>query len=86
MTSELERIKILEGKIGQVVDHIRKLTAENDKLKQQLKESRTEKKELEDSARKLARMDEEMKKYEGEREVLKEKIEAIIGEIDKLGL
>jgi FtsZ-binding cell division protein ZapB len=86
LTSELERIKILEGKIGQVVDHIRKLTAENDKLKQQLKESRTEKMELEDSARKLARMDEEMKKYEGEREVLKGKIEAIIGEIDKLGL
>ena len=86
MTSELERIKILEGKIGQVVDHIRKLTAENDKLKQQVKESRTEKKEFEEGARKLARMDEEMKKYEGEREVLKGKIEAIIGEIDKLGL
>ena len=86
MTSELERIKILEGKIGQVVDHIRKLTAENDKLKQQLKESRTEKKELEDNARKFARMDEEMKKHEGEREALKGKIEAIIGEIDKLGL
>ena len=38
MTSELERIKILEGKIGQVVDHIHKLTTENEKLKQQLKE------------------------------------------------
>jgi regulator of replication initiation timing len=86
LTSELERIKILEGKIGQVVDHIHKLTAENDKLRQQLKESKTEKKELEDGARKLAKMDEDMKRYEGEREVLKGKIEAIIGQIDKLGL
>jgi predicted RNase H-like nuclease (RuvC/YqgF family) len=86
LTSELERIKILEGKIGQVVDHIHKLTAENEKLRQQLKEARTEKKEIEEGARRLARMDEEMKKAEGEREVLKSKIEAIIGQIDKLGL
>jgi len=86
LTSELERIKILEGKIGQVVDHIHKLTAENEKLRQQLKESKTEKKEREDGARKLAKMDEDMKRYEGEREVLKGKIEAIIGQIDKLGL
>jgi predicted RNase H-like nuclease (RuvC/YqgF family) len=86
LTSELERIKILEGKIGQVVDHIHKLTAENEKLRQQVKETRTEKKEVEESARKLARLDEEMKKSEGERALLKGKIEAIIGEIDKLGL
>ena len=86
LTSELERIKILEGKIGQVVDHIHKLTTENEKLRQQLKEFRTEKKDFEESTRKIARMDEEMKKYEGERELLKGKIEAIIGEIDKLGL
>jgi SMC interacting uncharacterized protein involved in chromosome segregation len=86
LTSELERIKILEGKIGQVVDHIHKLTTENEKLRQQIKESRTEKKDFEESARKLARMDEDMKKYEGERELLKGKIEAIIGQIDKLGL
>ena len=86
MTSELERIKILEGKIGLVVDHIHKLTTENDKLKQQLKELRAEKKDFEDGARKIARLDEEMKKYEGEREVLKGKIEGIIAEIDKLGL
>lgn len=86
MTSELERIKILEGKIGQVVDHIHKLTTENEKLRQQIKELRTEKKDFEENARKVARMDEEMKRYEGEREVLKEKIEAIIGQIDQLGL
>jgi len=48
LTSELERIKILEGKIGQVVDHIHKLTTENEKLRQQLKELRTEKKDFED--------------------------------------
>ena len=86
MTTELERIKILEGKIGLVVDHIHKLTAENDKLKQQIKDLKADKKESEDNARKIVRLDEEMKKYEGEREVLKGKIEAIIGEIDKLGL
>jgi SMC interacting uncharacterized protein involved in chromosome segregation len=86
LTTELERIKILEGKIGQVVDYIHKLTTENEKLKQQLKEARTEKKEFEESGRKIARMDEDMKKYEGEREILKGKIEAIIGQIDKLGL
>jgi chromosome segregation ATPase len=86
LTTELERIKILEGKIGLVVDHIHKLTAENDKLKQQIKDLKADKKESEDNARKIARMDDEMKKYEGEREVLKGKIEAIIGEIDKLGL
>lgn len=86
MTSELERIKILEGKIGQVVDHIHKISTENEKLKQQLKEFRTEKKEFEESSRKIARMDEEMKKFEGERDIIKEKIEAIIGQIDQLGL
>jgi regulator of replication initiation timing len=70
LTTELERIKILEGKISQVVDYIHKLTAENDKLKSQLKE----------------RLDEDVKKYEGEREVVKGKIEAIINQIDQLGL
>jgi len=86
LTTELERIKILEGKIGLVVDHIHKLTAENDKLKQQIKDLKADKKESEDNARKIVRLDEEMKKYEGERELLKGKIEAIIGQIDQLGL
>jgi hypothetical protein len=31
-------------------------------------------------------LDEEMKKYESERDLLKGKIEAIIGQIDQLGL
>ena len=47
MTSELERLKILEGKISQVVDYINKLTGENDRLKQQLKELKVEKKSME---------------------------------------
>lgn len=86
MTTELERIKILEGKISQVVDYIHKLTAENDKLKQQLKELRAEKKDFEDQNRKIARLDEDVKKYESERDAVKGKIEAIINQIDQLGL
>jgi uncharacterized coiled-coil DUF342 family protein len=86
LTTELERIKILEGKIGQVVDYVHKLTTENDKLKQQLKELRTEKKEFDEQNRKIARLDEEVKKFDGDRDVIKGKIEAIINQIDQLGL
>lgn len=86
MTTELERIKILEGKIGQVVDYVHKLTTENDKLKQQIKELRTDKKDFEEQNRKITRLDEEVKKFEGERDVIKGKIEAIINQIDQLGL
>jgi chromosome segregation ATPase len=86
LTTELERIKILEGKIAQVVDYIHKLSAENDKLKQQLKEFRTEKKEFEEQSRKIAKLDEDIKRYEGERDLVKGKIEAIINQIDQLGL
>lgn len=86
MTTELERIKILEGKISQVVDYIHKLTAENDKLKSQLKELRAEKKDFDDQNRKIARLDEDVKKYESEREVVKGKIEGIINQIDQIGL
>jgi FtsZ-binding cell division protein ZapB len=86
LTTELERIKILEGKISQVVDHIHKLSSENEKLKQQVKDLRNEKKEFEEQTKKTVRLDEELKKYESEREVLKGKIEAIIAQIDKIGL
>ena len=86
MTTELDRIKILEGKISQVVDHIHKLSTENEKLKQQVKQLRTEKKEFEDRTKKTSRLDEEIKKYESERETLKGKIEAIIAQIDQVGL
>lgn len=86
MTTELDRIKILEGKIVQVVDYVHKLTAENDKLKQQLKELKGEKKDFEEQNRRLAKLDEDLKKYESERDTVKGKIEAIISQIDQLGL
>ena len=86
MTTEMERIKILEGKVAQVVDYVHKLTGENDKLKQQLKELRTEKREFDEQSRKIAKLDEDVKKYEGERDAMKGKIEAIIKQIDELGL
>ena len=86
MTTELERIKILEGKIGHVIEYINKLSAENDKLKQQIKELRTEKKDMEELARRAGKLDEDLKRYENEREAIKGKIEAIINQIDKLGL
>ena len=86
MTSEIERIKILEGKIGHVIEYIGKLTTENDKLKQQLKELRTEKKDMEEMARRAGKLDEDLKRYENEREAIKGKIEAIINQIDKLGI
>jgi len=86
LTTELDRIKILEGKISQVVEYVNKLGAENEKLRQQLKEFKTEKKELEEQGKKVARLDEELKRSEGERDAVKARIEALIGQIDKLGI
>ena len=86
MTSELERIKILEGKVSQVVDYINRLASENVKLKQQLKELKTEKKDFEDKAKRVGKLDEDLKRYEEERKVIKEKIETIIGQIDQVGI
>lgn len=86
MTTELDRIKILEGKISQVVEYVNKLGAENEKLRQQLKEFKTEKKELEEQGKKVARLDEELKRSEGERDAVKARIEALIGQIDQLGI
>ena len=53
MTSELERIKILENKISRIVDFINKLVGENEKLKQQIKDLRTEKKNYEGQLKKM---------------------------------
>ena len=86
MTSELERIKILETKISQVVDFIKKLTGENDRLKDQVKELKADRKEFDDLTRKAGRLEESIKRYEEEREALKTRIEAIIKQIDQLGL
>ncbi len=84
MTSELERLKILEGKISQVVDYINKLISENDRLKQQLKELKVEKKDFEEQAKKAEKMDQDLHKYEEERAAMKGKIELIISKIDEL--
>ncbi len=86
MTTELERIKILEGKISLVIEHIHKLTAENDKFRQQVKDLKAGIKDYEEQAKKSARFEEDLKRYESERETVKSKIEAIIGQIDKLGI
>jgi FtsZ-binding cell division protein ZapB len=86
LTSELERIKILEGKVSQVVEYINKLLSENAKLKQQLKDLKSEKKDFDDQTKRLEKLDEELKQFTGERKLLKEKIEAIIGQIDQVGI
>ena len=86
MTSELERIKILEGKISQVVDFLNKTVNENERLKEQLKELKAEKKGLVEKEKKAEQLSESIKKYESEREVIKEKIESLINQIDQLGL
>ncbi len=86
MTSELERIKILEGKVSQVVEYINKLLSENAKLKQQVKELKSERKDFEDQTKRMERLDEEAKKFVSEKKFLKDKIEAIIGQIDQVGI
>ena len=86
MTSEIERIKILEAKISHVVNYINKILSDNEKLKQQVKELRVENKEFEGQVGKAHKLDENLKKYHKEREVIKEKIETIIGQIDQLGI
>lgn len=86
MTSELERIKILEGKVSQVVEYINKLLSENAKLKQQVKELKSDRKDFEDQTKRVERLDEEAKKFAGEKKFLKDKIEAIIGQIDQVGI
>lgn len=86
MTSELERIKILEGKISHIVNYVNNLTSENKKLKQQVKELKSEKRNFEEQIKKTGKFSEEIKKYESEREILKDKIEAIINQIDEIGI
>ncbi len=86
MTTEFERIKILEGKISQVIDYIARLTAENDKLKQQVKELKASAKDFDEQAKKTAKYEEELKRCESERDAVRGKVEAIIAQIDKLGI
>jgi len=84
LTSELERIKILEEKVSQVVDYINKLINENTKLKQQLKELKSTKKDFEDEAKRAEKLHEDLERYERERGVIKEKIDSVISLIDQL--
>lgn len=86
MTTEIDRMKVLEGKIGLVIEHMTRATAENEKLKVQVKDLRAEKKDMEELAKKAGKLDEELKRAENEREALKARIEAVIGQIDKLGI
>jgi len=86
VTTELDRMKILEGKISHVIEYINKLTAENEKLKQQIKDLRVEKKDMEELAKRAGKLDEDLKKYENERDLVRGKVEAIITQIDKLGI
>ncbi len=84
MTSELERIKILEGKISQVVEYINRINTENEELKKQVQTLKAEKKELSDQARRAGKLEAGLKTFEQEREVIKGKIETIIAQIDQL--
>jgi FtsZ-binding cell division protein ZapB len=86
LTSELERIKILESKVTQVVDYINRLLKENEKLKQQIKELKAEKKDFEGQVKRTEKLDEDLKKYAQDRKVMKEKIETILGQIDQVGI
>ena len=86
MTTELERIKILEGKISQVVEYISKLIAENEKLKAQIKDLKMENKNYIEKAKRTDSLDESVKKLEKDREVLKQKIDTIIEQIYKIGV
>jgi len=86
LTSELERIKILESKVTQVVDYINKLLKENEKLKQQVKELKAENKDFEGLVKRGEKLDEDLKRYEQDRKIVKEKIETILGQIDQVGI
>jgi FtsZ-binding cell division protein ZapB len=86
LTSEFERIKILEGKISHIIEYVHKLTVENEKLKNQVKELKSEKRKYQEKIGKTDKLDESLKRYQEERGIIKEKIDAIIGQIDQLGI
>lgn len=86
MTNEIDRLKLLEGKIAGLIEHLQRLAGENEKLRQTVKDLKSDRKDAEDLGRKIAKLDGDVKRYENEREEMKGKIEAIISQIDKLGL
>jgi seryl-tRNA synthetase len=86
LTSELERIKILEGKIGKIVDYINELSVENEKLRRELEEVKKERKNLSLKAKEAGKLSENLKDFQTEREEIKKRIESIIEQIDKIGI
>jgi len=86
VSTELDRMKLLETKISHVLEYINKLSSENEKLKQLVKDLRVEKKDMEELAKRAGKLDEDLKRYENERDLVREKVEVIIGQIDKLGI
>ncbi len=50
LSNEIDRLKILEGKISGVIEHVHRLTAENDKLRQAVKDLKSERKDGEELA------------------------------------
>ena len=86
MSTELDRMKLLETKISHVLEYINKLSSENEKLKQQVKDLRVEKKDMEELAKRAGKLDEDLKRYENERDLVRGRVETIIGQIDKLGI
>jgi hypothetical protein len=56
MTTEIDRLKVLEGKIGLVIEHITRVTAENEKLQGPGQEPGVEKKDMEDLAKRAGKL------------------------------
>jgi uncharacterized coiled-coil DUF342 family protein len=86
LTSELERIKILEGKISKLVDFLNRTLAENAALKKKIKELQAVKKEYESQTTKYSQLNEHLKELEQEREEIRAKVDALIAQIDELGI
>ncbi|MBN1272058.1 MAG: cell division protein ZapB [Candidatus Aminicenantes bacterium] len=86
MTTEIERIKILEGKISHVAEYMRSLLDENQKLKKEIQELKSEKGDFVQQAKRAEKLDTDIKRYKADREVVREKIEALIEKIDQLGI
>lgn len=86
MTSELERIKILEGKVVKLVEYLNKVIAENSVLKQKIRDLQAVKKDYEAQSTKFSQLDEQLKELEQEREEIRAKVDALIAQIDELGI
>jgi len=86
LTSELERIKILEGKVVKLVEYLNKVIAENSVLKQKIRDFQAVKKDYEAQSTKFSQLDAQLKELEQEREEIRAKVDALIAQIDELGI